>query len=61
MRGWVRNLPDGTVELCAEGERAVLEQFRREVSRGPAHSRVTHVEEGWSDGSGTLAGFEIRH
>ena len=60
LSGWVRNLPDGSVELCAEGEAAELERLRSVVARGPAHSHITHIEEDWSDGSGTLAGFEIR-
>ena len=41
--GWVRNLPDGRVEIEAEGEEGVLSAFVKVVNRGPSFSRVTHV------------------
>src|SRR5687767_15561770 len=43
--GWVRNRPDGAVELEAEAEAAVLARFRAHVSRGPPHARVDRVTE----------------
>ncbi len=45
ITGWVRNLPDGTVEAHAEGEAAKLEEFRFDLSRGARYARVTEVEE----------------
>ena len=43
VAGWCRNLVDGRVEACFEGEEAAVE---RAVSwcRGPPHARVTGVE-----------------
>ena len=38
--GWVRNLPDGRVEIAAEGEADALERFEREVRQGPRGARV---------------------
>ena len=43
VRGWVRNLPDGSVEVHAEASADVLEEFRGELERGPAASEVAGV------------------
>src|SRR5205823_3449103 len=59
LRGWVRNNDDGTVELVAEGERAVLEQLKHAVEEGPRMARVDRVDTRWSEATGTLGGFEL--
>ena len=40
LRGWVRNLPDGTVEVAASGPEKNLDQFRNQLSRGPDAAKV---------------------
>ena len=48
LSGWVRNLPDGSVEVFASGEQGQLELLRGELLRGPAGARVDgvhHVQE----------------
>jgi acylphosphatase len=42
--GSVRNLPDGTVEVRARGERATMEELERRLAVGPRFSRVDRVE-----------------
>lgn len=42
--GWVRNLPDGRVEVVARGTRAALDDLDAALRRGPAHARVENVE-----------------
>ncbi len=59
--GWVRNLPDGTVEMTAEGARGALEQLLDVARRGPRGASVTDVDVSWADASGTLGPFEINH
>ncbi len=43
VRGWVRNLPDGTVELEAEGDDDQIVALLAWCDRGPPGARVTGV------------------
>lgn len=60
LRGYVRNRPDGAVEVVAEGPRPTLEELLRRLERGPAGARVEQVEVAWSAPEGKLSGFHIR-
>jgi acylphosphatase len=42
--GWVRNLPDGSVELEAQGSPDAVEQLLTWCRQGPRHARVDAVE-----------------
>ena len=44
VRGTVRNLPDGRVELVAEGEDACVDRLLRWAERGPTMAVVDRVE-----------------
>jgi acylphosphatase len=58
--GWVRNLPDGRVEIDAEGDAEALVRFERSVRQGPRGARVEAVDFDERQ-RGTLAtGFYIR-
>ena len=41
--GWVRNLPDGTVEVAVRGDREVLQSFRERLLEGPPQARVDGI------------------
>lgn len=43
LTGWVRNLPDGRVELVACGEKAKLEELEQWLRQGPPRARVEQV------------------
>lgn len=58
--GYVRNLPDGTVEAVAEGSREALESLLTELRVGPPAAEVTRVEVYWGLPSGDLQIFEVR-
>lgn len=45
VKGYVRNLDDGRVEVLAEGQPDIVEAFKHDLAAGPAYSSVTHVEE----------------
>jgi acylphosphatase len=61
LSGWVRNCPDGSVELVAEGIKEKIEQLLDWCHRGPSGARVTQVEIGWETPESTMRGFVIRH
>ena len=44
LRGFVRNLSDGTVEVVSQGPDTALDAMERHLSRGPSHARVDGVE-----------------
>lgn len=59
LKGYVRNLADGRVEIHAGGPAGKLEKFRQWLHKGPMLSRVEDVRESVS--SETLGpGFGIR-
>lgn len=43
LSGWVRNLPDGNVELLACGDETKLKEFENWLWQGPRHAQVTQV------------------
>jgi acylphosphatase len=60
LRGFARNLPDGRVEVVAEGERAALEALLDACRRGPPAARVEGVEVAWGEAAGDLGPFAVR-
>ena len=61
LKGYVCNLPDGSVEVVAEGERDRLERLAEQLKVGPRAARVKGVETHWADYSGEFTDFEIRY
>ncbi|MCL0053078.1 acylphosphatase [Dehalococcoidales bacterium] len=61
LTGYVRNLPQGMVEVNAEGERKQLEQLIDYLKVGPPAAKVEKVETNWSEYSGSYSGFSIRY
>jgi acylphosphatase len=59
VTGSVRNLPDGTVELVAEGERPELEAFQQAIRDSGLGSLIRQEMVSWSEPQGNLRGFEI--
>lgn len=49
ITGYVRNLPDGSVEVFAEGPKSQLEVFLGDLKRGPQFSQVEKVEVNWQE------------
>lgn len=60
VTGWVRNLPDGSVEAVFEGEREAVERLVAWCRKGSPAARVTEVEVTWEDWRGEFKDFAIR-
>ncbi|NJE08068.1 acylphosphatase [Thermococcus sp. M39] len=58
VNGWVRNLPDGSVEAVIEGERERVEALIGWAHQGPPFARVTRVEIKWEEPKGEK-GFRV--
>ncbi|HEV2358188.1 MAG TPA: acylphosphatase [bacterium] len=58
--GWVRNLPDGRVEVVADGERAVLEALVSAVRAGPPGAVVRDIQQDWRETRAPEEEFVIR-
>jgi len=41
VRGWIRNLPDGSVETVAEGEEDAVKKYLDRLRVGPRLGKVT--------------------
>jgi acylphosphatase len=57
--GTVRNLPDGRVELIAEGRREELEEFQRAIRDAGLGPLIRHEDVTWGEARGEFRGFEI--
>jgi acylphosphatase len=61
LKGWVRNLPDGNVEVLIEGNRNDIEQAIQRFRSGPPGARVDDIDITWEDYQGDIQGFQIRY
>ncbi len=60
VRGWVRNLPDGSVETLAEGTRPALDRLLAVLAVGPSGAQVTDIDVRWEAAAAEFEDFRIR-
>lgn len=60
MSGWVRNLPDGSVEAEIEGDRTSVDDMVEWLRRGPPFAEVSDVDVAEINPTGSDGSFEIR-
>lgn len=60
LTGWVRNEPDGSVEIVAEGGEENLQKLSEWCRKGTEWSRVDRIEIEWLEARGEFEGFEIK-
>ncbi len=60
VTGYAKNLPDGRVELVAEGPQTALESLRQWCKKGPPAADVDRVDATESSATGEFTSFEIR-
>jgi acylphosphatase len=59
LGGYVRNTPDGRVEVEAEGDRADIERLISVLREGPRAAEVSGVHVEWKDHTGEFNGFRV--
>lgn len=59
LRGHVRTLEDGNVEIIIEGEKEKIEEYLKKIKEGPKHSQIRSVEVTERKWSGDFKEFKI--
>jgi len=59
VTGYVRNLPDGRVEVSAQGREKSVEAFKHDLTAGPRFSKVEEIEEIVLEPDRTFSSFRI--
>lgn len=60
LSGWVRNEPDGSVRVVAEGDERALRALLSFLEQGPPAARVERVEQEWKEARNEFSGFRVR-
>ncbi len=63
VKGWVRNCPDGSVEVVAAGKKRKIDELVHWCHQGPAGAQVRNVQVEWEDylnNLETFVAFSIR-
>jgi acylphosphatase len=61
IAGWVRNTPEGDVEVWAEGPGKKLDTFLQWLHRGPPAARVDAVDYSLQTPTGTYKNFGVKY
>lgn len=61
LAGWVKNLSDGTVIVCAQGQQSVLKEFVEYLHEGSLKAEVEAVSVEWGSIQQPLDDFSIKH
>ncbi len=61
LKGWVRNLYDGRVEVVAEGEKDTVKSLISILREGPPMSRVENVDVSWEEYTGEFNDFRVTY
>ena len=59
LSGWVRNRPDGSIEILAEGEEVSIRELYGWAQKGPSAARVERVDTRWRSFTGEFPDFRI--
>ena len=61
ITGYVKNLPDGRVEVVAEGEEGLVRDFIERLRIGPLSAHVTGVDVQWDQQDSGFTDFRLQH
>ena len=60
LTGWVKNEPDGTVQIVAEGQESDLKELIEWCKNGPNHANVDEVGIEWLNSTNQFSDFLIK-
>jgi acylphosphatase len=60
VKGYVKNLENGCVEVVAEGPKGLLNEFINRLSKGPKTAHVTGVDIQWNEKNQGYSDFSVR-
>ena len=59
LKGWVKNLPDGRVEVVCEGEKSVILDFFDRIRHSVLGPHIKKFDCGWGEAGGRFKGFRV--
>jgi acylphosphatase len=60
LTGFVKNEPDGSVKIVAEGTEDSLQKLADWARVGTENARIENVDVSWQEYTGTFQGFQIQ-
>ncbi len=61
LAGWVRNMPDGSVEALAQGTKEQVEALIQWCWQGPELARVGAIDVEWIEADERMNRFDVRY
>jgi acylphosphatase len=61
LKGYVQNLPDGSVRVECEGEPAAVEKMAEWLRKGPQSANVTNADLHWKSQRSGYTTFTVEH
>jgi acylphosphatase len=59
VKGWVRNLPNGDVEITAEGDQVLLESLLLRINNSPVGKHVLKTVKNWQPCLNEFSEFRV--
>jgi len=61
VKGYVKNMPDGTVQVVAEGDKGIVKDFIERLRIGPLSAHVTGVDVKWDENDFGFTEFRLQY
>lgn len=59
LTGWVKNLPDNSVEIVCEGDKATIEQLLALIQKSPLGPHIKKCACDWQKPTGEFTDFQV--
>ena len=61
VKGYVKNMPDGTVQVVAEGDKGIVKDFIERLRIGPLSAHVTGIDVKWDEKDLGFTEFRLQY